>query len=144
MRESSDIAEGLLAGGTTLQELVTARALRRCPRTGQWLTVGNTPSPDRLGELSRWIETRQGGAQEFFHTEHLAGEYGPAADFSDVASGVLAVRIPKGQANYVMWFKPEVVQTVRWAGDPHKAIAPDDHIDQTPSSPLIRGMAVRQ
>ena len=48
-----------------------------------------------------------------------------AADFSDVASGVLAVRIPKGQANYVMWFKQEVLQTVRWAGDPHKAIAPD-------------------
>ena len=46
-----------------------------------------------------------------------------AGDLSNVASGVLAVRIPKGPANYVMWFKPEVVQTVRWAGDPHKAVA---------------------
>jgi two-component system, chemotaxis family, sensor kinase Cph1 len=122
MRESSDIAEGLLAGATTLQELVDCAGAAVMSEDGQWLTVGNAPSPDRLGQLSSWIETRQ-GVQELFHTEHLAGDYGAAADFSDVASGLLVVRIPKGQANYVMWFKPEVVQTVRWAGDPDKAVA---------------------
>jgi Bacteriophytochrome (light-regulated signal transduction histidine kinase) len=124
MRESSEIAEGLLGGAITLQELVSCGGAAVMSADGQWQTVGNTPSPDRIGEISRWIEERH-GAPEIFHTEHLATDYGTAADFSDVASGVLAVRIPKGQANYVMWFKQEVLQTVRWAGDPHKAIAPD-------------------
>jgi light-regulated signal transduction histidine kinase (bacteriophytochrome) len=124
MRESSDIAEGLLGGAITLQELVSCGGAAVMSADGQWQTIGKTPSPDRLGEISRWIEERHGGP-EIFQTQHLAADCGTAADFSDAASGVLAVRIPKGQANYVMWFKPEVLQTVRWAGDPHKAIAAD-------------------
>ena len=32
----------------------------------------------------------------------------------------LAISISKVHASYVLWFRPEVVQTVKWGGDPQK------------------------
>jgi chemotaxis family two-component system sensor kinase Cph1 len=37
----------------------------------------------------------------------------------EIASGLLAIPISK--RNYVLWFRPEVIQTVSWGGDPTKA-----------------------
>ena len=45
----------------------------------------------------------------------------PAA-FTDRASGLLAVSISQLHASYVLWFRPEVVRTVQWAGDPRKPV----------------------
>ena len=35
-------------------------------------------------------------------------------------AGLLAISISKMHASYVLWFRPEVIQTVRWGGDPQK------------------------
>src|SRR6202012_4875242 len=43
-----------------------------------------------------------------------------AESVSDTASGLLAVRISSVQRRYILWFRPEVVSTVRWAGEPRK------------------------
>ncbi|MDY7015654.1 MAG: ATP-binding protein, partial [Cyanobacteriota bacterium] len=44
----------------------------------------------------------------------------PAAEeFKDVASGILAVSISPDRQKYVLWFRPEMVQTVNWAGNPN-------------------------
>jgi chemotaxis family two-component system sensor kinase Cph1 len=49
----------------------------------------------------------------------LAQIYPGAEKFKDVASGLLAIPISK--RNYVLWFRPEVIQTVNWGGDPNHA-----------------------
>lgn len=108
-----------LASSATLCTLTHAGGAAALSNEREWLTVGRTPSIEQIAALARWIESTH-GAPEVFHTDHLVEQYDPAAAFADVASGVLALRIPKGAANYLMWFKPEALQTVRWAGDPHK------------------------
>lgn len=40
--------------------------------------------------------------------------------FAAVASGVLAISISQVHDSFVLWFRPEVVRTVRWGGDPRK------------------------
>lgn len=50
-------------------------------------------------------------------------ELEPAAvDFKDRACGLLALSISRSQQIYLLWFRPELVQTIDWAGDPHKPL----------------------
>ncbi|WP_273769825.1 hypothetical protein, partial [Aeromonas hydrophila] len=55
-----------------------------------------------------------------FQTDCLALLYPPAEHFADVASGLLALSVSKSPRDYVLWFRPELVQTVNWAGKPAK------------------------
>jgi PAS domain S-box-containing protein len=47
----------------------------------------------------------------------------PAAEkFKEVASGLLALSISNLHKHYVLWFRPEVIQIVNWAGNPNKPV----------------------
>jgi signal transduction histidine kinase len=37
----------------------------------------------------------------------------------------LAISIPGDEPNFILWFRPERLETVSWGGDPHKAVADD-------------------
>jgi light-regulated signal transduction histidine kinase (bacteriophytochrome) len=41
-----------------------------------------------------------------------------------VAAGLLAISISRLHRHYIVWFRPEVVQTIDWAGDPRKEPQP--------------------
>lgn len=87
----------------------------------RWWSVGRTPLPGQLDKLGRWLKERLSAQIEtrpYYVTDRLAGEYAPAAQFTDVASGLLAVPISKNCTNLIVWFRPETAQTVTWAGDP--------------------------
>ena len=45
-----------------------------------------------------------------------------ASEFSAIASGLLAVGLSREPHDYVLWFRPEIGRTVRWAGDPSKQV----------------------
>ncbi len=62
----------------------------------------------------------QHGADSFV-TDSLALQWPEFADIVDVASGVLAISISQLHSSYILWFRPEVVRTVLWAGDPREA-----------------------
>ena len=53
-------------------------------------------------------------------TDALAQDCPRAARHSSDVAGVLAVSISQVHRHYVIWFRPEVVQTIEWAGDPRK------------------------
>ncbi|HZZ41346.1 MAG TPA: ATP-binding protein [Tepidisphaeraceae bacterium] len=83
--------------------------------------VGQTPTEDQIRELAEWLG--QTTSQDIFSTHHLAGENPQFESIAAAAAGLLAVSISKLHRSYVIWFRPEVVQTVEWGGDPHKAAA---------------------
>jgi light-regulated signal transduction histidine kinase (bacteriophytochrome) len=62
--------------------------------------------------------------QEVFHTDELVRLMPEARAFRDRAAGVLAIAISKLHSSWVLWFRPEVVQTLRWGGDPRKPAEP--------------------
>ena len=37
-----------------------------------------------------------------------------------MAAGVLAISISQVHRHLILWFRPEIVQTIQWAGDPKK------------------------
>ena len=81
-------------------------------------TLGDTPRRDEIKGLARWLKQRV--KQNVFHTERLSEQYPLAEAFVKTGSGLLAITISKEYRDYVLWFRPEVVQTVTWAGNPNK------------------------
>jgi light-regulated signal transduction histidine kinase (bacteriophytochrome) len=77
---------------------------------------GDTPSPGEIHALVQWLD--ENGHQEMFHTDRLSAVYPPAAAFADKASGLLAMPISRIHQHYLLWFRPERVETIEWAGDP--------------------------
>lgn len=80
---------------------------------------GNCPEPDQIRALHKWL---QDSGEPVFASHHLASVYPPAADFQQVASGVLAMSLPKPVDNGVLWFRPEVKENINWSGDPRKPL----------------------
>ena len=86
--------------------------------------VGDTPAEDEVQGLHRWLAERR-PADEVYATDALARDYPPAEGFADRASGLLAISISGRHVSHLLWFRPEVVRTVRWGGDPSKPATPD-------------------
>ena len=86
--------------------------------------VGETPTPKQIDALVTWLNTT---SRPLYASEQLSAEYAPAAEFAGVASGVLAVGLSREPRDYVVWFRPEIGRTVRWAGDPTKPLKVDRH-----------------
>ncbi|MGN6549394.1 MAG: ATP-binding protein [Pararhizobium sp.] len=90
---------------------------------GECVTVGTAPPEGRVRDIAAWLSRTQ-PHDEVFSTVSLAAAMPETEDLAAVASGLLAVSISQLHPSYVLWFRPEVVQTVRWGGDPRKAAAP--------------------
>lgn len=88
---------------------------------GKWVTIGDVPNEKQLDDLASWLSEEHSG-EALFHTNELATKYPPASEYSMIGSGLLAVCIPKTSRNYIMWFKPEYVETVVWAGNPNNKV----------------------
>ena len=63
------------------------------------------------------IRTRKFGA-----TDALPSLFPPAEAVQQIASGLLAIAVSPTQQHYLLWFRPEAIQTVNWAGDPNKPV----------------------
>jgi two-component system, chemotaxis family, sensor kinase Cph1 len=86
----------------------------------QYLQVGKTPSELAVHALLDWIKPQL--HHSLFETQSLSEQYPEAQSFKAIASGVLALEISKVHRNYILWFRPEEIQTVKWGGNPNKPV----------------------
>jgi len=91
---------------------------------GRMHLVGVTPTISEVTLLIRWLDEIN---RPLYSTERLSAEYPRAAEFSAIASGLLAVGSSREPRDYVLWFRPEIGRTVRWAGNPTKQVKVDRH-----------------
>jgi light-regulated signal transduction histidine kinase (bacteriophytochrome) len=95
------------------------------------LTYGDTPDEGQIRELVGWLQTH--GPTDVYHTDKLSAAWPPAAAYARSASGLLAMPISRIHQHYLLWFRPEQVYTVEWAGNPHeKHAAPGSPAQLTP------------
>lgn len=85
-----------------------------------FIILGKTPQETDIQDLIKWVETKF--HNNAFYTDSLPKIYPAAEKFKDVASGLLALSISKTQKNYILWFRPEVIQTVNWGGNPNEPV----------------------
>ncbi len=113
--------EGLTRAPGLLLQLTEADGAAIVTGLGVQL-FGRTPSASQTLDLVDWLAKKP---DELFSTHRLAAAYPQAAGFAADASGVLSVVISRLSNTHILWFRQEQVQTVRWAGNPHKPAA--DH-----------------
>jgi len=98
--------------------------------------AGHVPSLRAAREIASWLPPHVDG-DGVFATVRL-GEICPAAEgYSSDASGLLAVVLPGPDPLVVMWFRPEEIEEVKWAGNPLQPDGPRSAF--TTWSETIRG-----
>ncbi|WP_397568112.1 ATP-binding protein [Schlesneria sp. T3-172] len=117
MADRGDFARALAERSPDLLKFVNASGAAVLT-DGECLLSGETPSEEQVREIASWLF--QNGGREVFHTDKLASVYSPALHFKDKASGLIAIAVSKLHPSYVIWFRPEVIQTIQWGGDPTK------------------------
>ncbi len=116
MSQEENFIDGLVKHKPNLLDLTNAQGAAVC-FGGNYTLIGETPKEEDLNLLVQWLKNNVEG--EIFYTDSLPRIYPEAENFKNVASGMLAIPISK--RNYVLWFRPEVIQTVNWGGDPNNA-----------------------
>lgn len=121
IESTSKLYEALTKRSPTLLDLnpVVGSSLAMC-YDGKWFTHGDTPSKDEILKLVSWIKSN--GDDEVFVTDSLQRIYPPSLNFKSKVSGLLAINFPYGRTNFILWFRPEIIGTVTWAGNPQKTV----------------------
>jgi light-regulated signal transduction histidine kinase (bacteriophytochrome) len=84
--------------------------------------LGATPDEAAVRSLVDWLIEH--GREDVFHTDALPRLLPNPGPYRAHATGLLAIAISKLYRSYVLWFRPEVVRTVTWGGDPRKPVEP--------------------
>jgi two-component system, chemotaxis family, sensor kinase Cph1 len=117
MSRSDSLIEGLVQQKQNLLDLVSARGAAVCFGNGIEL-VGKTPTLEDIHKLIAWLEDKPFHNNVFYTNSFSKWE--PAAEsFKETVSGLLAVAISPDRKKFVLWFRPEILQTVNWAGNPN-------------------------
>ena len=114
--------------GTDLQRLLRADGfvLQRGPMRH---ASGHVPPPEAIDDILQWVRA-QGSI--LIHTAALEQRLPGAGAYRDLASGLLAITLSADEPAVLLWFRAETLQTIQWAGNPHKAV---DHDPDRPLSP---------
>ena len=82
--------------------------------------IGITPNEEQLEHLVVWIKEHL--REPVFSTECLSEIFAEALQYRHIASGMLVSVLSKESGEYIIWFKPEKIQTIKWAGNPEKPV----------------------
>jgi light-regulated signal transduction histidine kinase (bacteriophytochrome) len=112
---------------------------------GAYQKVGSAPDREAVARIVEWLENQP--EMDIYETRYLGSVLPWASGVADIASGMLAIRVSDIRQRYLLWFRPELVQTVQWAGEPAKIHGPEDRLNPRKSfeswQETFRGQARR-
>ncbi|WP_432710886.1 ATP-binding protein [Pedobacter sp.] len=128
-RESIDtLSKELMQPGSHIIEALTAHKVNLLQVTdcsgaallyeGSIKTLGTTPTIPQINSLVKWI--KESVHDRFYHTDNLKIAFPKAESFQNIASGLMVCILSKELNEYILWFKPEYIQTIHWAGKQQK------------------------
>ncbi len=74
---------------------------------------GTTPSEARINAIVKWMKEEYGD-QQLWHTDNLGTDFPAAADYPELAAGVLFLPLDIAANQWILWFSPEVIQRVTY------------------------------
>ncbi|MFT9220562.1 histidine kinase dimerization/phosphoacceptor domain -containing protein [Gluconobacter oxydans] len=93
--------------------------------------TGVLPDAENLHRLHDWLRLGTNGG--IFVSTMLGKDYPPAAEWPERSAGLLAITLPFRTPTCLIWSRVEIIQTIEWAGNPHK--------DTTEGSDVLRPRA---
>jgi chemotaxis family two-component system sensor kinase Cph1 len=116
--EASFFSNALTTDPKALLELVGASGVILVDGSAM-TSAGLVPPESFIDPLLEWLCDRFENNR--FATDSLPRLYEPAMAHRDCASGLLALAISRIQRYFVLWFRPEKLMAVSWAGNPQEA-----------------------
>ena len=89
---------------------------------GKLTLIGSTPDDIQTRDLIEWLLSND--SHRTFSTHCLVDHIDRAQAYAPKASGVLAVVVSQDGPFVLLWFRAEYLETINWAGNPHKAALP--------------------
>jgi chemotaxis family two-component system sensor kinase Cph1 len=117
LSSAEDFDKSLKQNQKNFLDLVGARGAVVCWQEKVTL-LGTIPEETELLRLIDWLKNSVD--EEVFYTNQLSTIYPEAEKIKEVASGLLSITLSSQWQNYVVWFRPELIQTVNWAGNPQQ------------------------
>ena len=117
--KTGSLTAGLLSQEETLLKMLKgggmALSLNR-----QVETLGAAPNSEDVRNLVFWLQTN--GVTKTYQQTSLSGAYEEAEGYVAQGSGLLALPIQPEKGDYILVFRPEVIQQTNWGGNPNEAI----------------------
>ena len=83
-------------------------------------SIGLTPSAAEVIDIVEWLKINM---EETVYTSNKFSEvFAAAKNYTHLASGIMACWLTKELSELIIWFKPEQIQKVNWAGNPEKPV----------------------
>lgn len=122
--QEGDVVKALFNHPVTALDLTTATGAALL-FNDQLYRLGQTPDEVAIRQLIDWL--KENATESFFQTSQLPGLYPEAKSFRFLGAGLLAIALSPELNEYVLWFKPERIEEVTWAGNPDKAVIATDN-----------------
>ncbi|MBA3992203.1 MAG: hypothetical protein C0469_01660 [Cyanobacteria bacterium DS2.3.42] len=119
--EQSNLASSLASSGKLLS--VTGARGAAIVWDGQCILVGETPTELQVGKLVLNLSENLTGP--VFSSNALSKYLPSAKEIASSASGLLAIRVSTIGPKWLLWFRPEQIKDVSWAGNPEKSTTVD-------------------
>lgn len=144
MANADDFVDALAGDRDNLLALTAAKGAA-VVFDGRVVQIGETPRQEVIERLVQWLDTRD---EAVYATDNLAALWDADADADPGAeaapgeetsgrsrplladrepdpdsAGILALSISRLYRNYMIWFRPETVRMIEWAGDPRQKLA---------------------
>jgi light-regulated signal transduction histidine kinase (bacteriophytochrome) len=119
LTESDDIVQSLRQ---QIGEMISVTNAKGAALVGDGILElhGSTPDEEMVQRLFSWLhETVR---EPIFFTDRLSLEYPQWTEIASQASGLMAVNITSDKPLWLLWFRPELIEDVLWAGNPHKSV----------------------
>jgi light-regulated signal transduction histidine kinase (bacteriophytochrome) len=116
---TGNLMQGLLGKETNVLQLLNASGAALM--YGRRLeTIGKVPDRNALKDLFLWLQSSE--SSQVSQETNLPGVFEPAYQYADLASGMLVIPVQPHKGDYLVAFRPEVIQEVNWGGNPNEAV----------------------
>ena len=128
---TNDIPEALTKNEITIKDITEASGAVMIFEQ-KIICLGETPGENQVRDLAKWLFENM--TETVYTTHRFPSVYKPAEKFSGVAGGVLACILSRELNEIVIWFKPEILENIQWAGNPEKPVelSPDGMMNLSP------------
>ncbi len=127
LTRATSIEQGLLSASAELKKLVPCDGVAVLFRSRVSL-AGHTPSETQTRALADWL--LRSAPADTFVTHSLVQHHSAVEAFATEASGLLATVVSPEEPIVLLWFRAEHLETINWAGNPHKPAEPGEGMNQ--------------
>lgn len=115
----NNLIKGLLNNEINLMQLVNAQGVV-IALNKNFDTAGTVPGIHHIKDLIIWLQSQH--LTGIYKQESVAAVFESAISFADTGSGILVIPINQVKGDFIIFFRPEIVQEVEWGGNPNEAI----------------------